>query len=41
MSVDGVTAAARRNGIPIIYECDDLLHQLPADHPDSADHLRR
>jgi glycosyltransferase involved in cell wall biosynthesis len=35
----GVTTIARRHGIPLIYECDDLLHDLPEDHPDNAYYL--
>ncbi|HLN29470.1 MAG TPA: glycosyltransferase [Gemmataceae bacterium] len=32
----GVMATARRHQVPIIYESDDLLLDLPEDHPDKA-----
>ncbi len=31
-----VTAAARAHGKPIIFDLDDLLLELPPDHPDRA-----
>jgi glycosyltransferase involved in cell wall biosynthesis len=35
-----VRDAARARGVPVVYESDDLLQDLPADHPDKAHYLR-
>jgi glycosyltransferase involved in cell wall biosynthesis len=35
-SFRAIVAAARQHGIPMVYESDDLLHELPEEHADHA-----